>query len=188
MYALTFRHRIFAAQGANLMDKGSACVEAFQEINRQVCQLFGADDRSRRHEEVKFERDVEALVTHYLSKKLYTKTSGRAVEDLDVKRNTAKGRGIARGSPAPIIQTGEREYKSAVVDFMEVGASLSQGGKFDEFIHTTAIDVKIGYAKKSVFGTDSRNGFDKLAGKVDEGDGDLSTLPGVGGLGGGAYN
>ncbi len=169
----------------------------FQELSHRVSQLFGDEDHSRRHKDVKFERDIEALVTHFLNKKLYTKTSGRVVEDIEVKQSTAKGKSKVQGTATPLLQKsaapkfllpGERAHKSAVVDVMEVGASILNSGKFNEFIHSTAVDPKLGYASKAVFGADSSDGLDELAGEIDNGDGDSSALPGIGGLGGGAYD
>ncbi|KLO12438.1 hypothetical protein SCHPADRAFT_795811, partial [Schizopora paradoxa] len=59
--------RVFIARGSNvtedyIMGKGSACVEAFREISDFASKLFGNPERQRRHKEVQFLHDLEALV------------------------------------------------------------------------------------------------------------------------------
>ncbi|KAJ8089759.1 hypothetical protein PM082_018335 [Marasmius tenuissimus] len=45
-----------------IISKGSACVEAFRDISRRISRFSGNRDRSRRSKEMKFMKDIEALV------------------------------------------------------------------------------------------------------------------------------
>ena len=61
------RQRVFIAQGSGvtveyIIQKGSACVEAFHEISHLIANFFGDPDRARRSKEVAFHEDMRVLV------------------------------------------------------------------------------------------------------------------------------
>ncbi|KAI0063040.1 hypothetical protein BV25DRAFT_1765596, partial [Artomyces pyxidatus] len=58
--------RVFIAKGAGvtlkyIIEKGSACVEAFRDISHQFARTFGHADRARRHKEVDIGPDLRLL-------------------------------------------------------------------------------------------------------------------------------
>ncbi|KAJ7835165.1 hypothetical protein B0H14DRAFT_2363521 [Mycena olivaceomarginata] len=68
--------RVFIASGSGvtieyIMRKGSACVEAFRDITHLVANFFGDPDRARRSKKVKFNQDIEALVTEMQRRKFH---------------------------------------------------------------------------------------------------------------------
>ncbi|KAJ7890948.1 hypothetical protein B0H14DRAFT_3700607 [Mycena olivaceomarginata] len=74
--------RVFIASGSGvtieyIMRKGSACVEAFRDITHLVANFFGDPDRARRSKEVKFNQDIEALVTEMQRRKFHVVSKER---------------------------------------------------------------------------------------------------------------
>jgi len=127
--------RVFIAQGSRvtveyIIQKGSACVEAFREISHLIANFFGDPDHARRSKEVAFHEDmrvlVEEMVRHGLKK---LSPSGHFV-------------------PAPTKKTSTKTLTtpiSAIVDVQVGGAEIWQQGKFSEFIKNTTYDPALGY-------------------------------------------
>lgn len=175
------------------MEKGSACVEAFHELSHRVSQLFGDKDRSRRHKEVKFARDIEALVMHMLTRNVHSLTEDRIVPIMEKAKKVTRVPKNPKQEPKVF---GERDIKSAVVDVMIVGVASLQGGKFQEFLRTTTIDPNLGYpvgASEDGAALDEPDPSEENAqeggGTLEDGEGhdEEPSCPGVGGLGGHEY-
>ncbi|KAJ7714683.1 hypothetical protein B0H14DRAFT_3901740 [Mycena olivaceomarginata] len=169
-----------------MIEKGSAPVEAFREVTHQFARTFGFADRARRHKEVDVGQDLRLLTETMLDAQLHILTANRPVyAPLKVNK---KG----------VVASGPRV--SAVVDSFDTGAQALQGGKFSEFIRSTAWDPAAGYPvgaseltpdpndpliNGSVDRVDtnplSRDGFNDM----DDGDAHNQRFPGLGALGGG---
>ncbi|KAJ7890896.1 hypothetical protein B0H14DRAFT_3700502 [Mycena olivaceomarginata] len=170
-----------------MIEKGSAPVEAFREVTHQFARTFGFADRARRHKEVDVGQDLRLLTETMLDAQLHILTANRPVyAPLKVNK---KG----------VVASGPRV--SAVVDSFDTGAQALQGGKFSEFIRSTAWDPAAGYPvgaseltpdpndpliNGSVFDRVdtnplSRDGFNDM----DDGDAHNQRFPGLGALGGG---
>ena len=151
-----------------------------------------------RHKEVKFEHDLKVLVTHFTSKKVHIKTPDRIVEAASVasRQSIAKGNSKTHGGSAvprkpaapKFVIPGDRETKSAVSDVIEIGAAVLHSGKFDEFIQSTVVDPKFGYASKAGGFSGLDGSMAENSGEIDDSEGDLSAQPGIGGLGGGEFD
>ncbi|KAK7016711.1 hypothetical protein R3P38DRAFT_3321058 [Favolaschia claudopus] len=114
-----------------IIEKGSAPVEAFRELSHKFARTFGFADRSRRHKEVDVAQDLRLLAETMIHAKLHVLTANRPVYmPLKVSK---KG----------VVATGPRV--SAIVDSFVVGAQALHGGKFREFIRSTAWDPASGY-------------------------------------------
>ncbi|KAJ7877387.1 hypothetical protein B0H14DRAFT_3783481 [Mycena olivaceomarginata] len=109
-----------------IIEKGSAAVEAFREVSHQFARTFGFADRARRHKEVDVGQDLRLLTETMLDARLHVLTGNRPVY-VPLKVNK-------RGD----VATGPRV--SAIVDSLETGAQALHGGKFKEFIRSTAWD------------------------------------------------
>ncbi|KAJ7893420.1 hypothetical protein B0H14DRAFT_2559832 [Mycena olivaceomarginata] len=120
-----------ASQSSTLSRRGSAAVEAFREVSHQFARTFGFADRARRHKEVDVGQDLRLLTKTMLDARLHVLTGNRPVY-VSLKVNK-------RGD----VATGPRV--SAIVDSLETGAQALHGGKFKEFIHSTAWDPASGY-------------------------------------------
>ena len=58
---------MFIAQGNGvtveyIIEKGSACIEAFRDVTQRVSRYFGNPDISRRAKEISFAEDMRVLV------------------------------------------------------------------------------------------------------------------------------
>ncbi|KAJ7339198.1 hypothetical protein DFH08DRAFT_812588 [Mycena albidolilacea] len=114
-----------------IIEKGSAAVEAFHEVSHQFAYTFEFVDRARRHKEVDVGQDLRLLTETMLDAQLHVLTGNRPVYVL-LKVNK-------RGD----VATGPRV--STIVDLLETGAQALHGGKFKEFIRSTAWDPASGY-------------------------------------------
>ncbi|KAF8962191.1 hypothetical protein BDZ97DRAFT_1663230, partial [Flammula alnicola] len=127
--------RVFIAKGSGvtvvyIIEKGSACVEIFRDISHKVERTFGHTDRSRRHKEVSTEQDLRLLAEEMMSAHLHEQTSDREI------LSAAKVNKNSKVTSPP---------QSMIFDSFDVGAKLLNGGKFTEFVRTTAWDPAIGY-------------------------------------------
>ncbi|KAJ7803566.1 hypothetical protein B0H14DRAFT_3777036 [Mycena olivaceomarginata] len=114
-----------------IIEKGSAAAEAFREVSHQFARTFGFADRARRHKEVDVGQDLRLLTETMLDARLHVLTGNRPIY-VPLKVNK-------RGD----VATGPRV--SAIVDSLETGAQALHGGKFKEFIRSTAWDPASGY-------------------------------------------
>lgn len=143
-----YAHREYVAQGSNLtekyiIEKGSACVEAFREISKHVSKLFGNSERQRRHKEVQFHHDLEALVNDLVSKAIHVLTADRNVYPQGKIDTLSATEDTSDNMDLPNVR------KSGVNDLFILGAAALQGGKFNEFIRDSLIDPELGYPLKS---------------------------------------
>ncbi|KAJ7598550.1 hypothetical protein C8J56DRAFT_1039439 [Mycena floridula] len=127
--------RVFIAQGSGvtvkyIIEKGSACVEAFRDITHLVANFFGDPDRSRRHKELAFTEDMCILVDDMRQKQVHI-TTEQFVPAMPKKTK----RKITK-TPPP---------QSAIFDVQVVGSGLWAKGKFWEFIKSTTYDPALGY-------------------------------------------
>ncbi|KAJ7722835.1 hypothetical protein B0H16DRAFT_1473181 [Mycena metata] len=129
--------RVYIASGAGvtiqyIIRKGSACVEAFRDISHMVANFFGDPDRARRHKEVKFQQDIEALVSEMQRLKFHVVST--------------KAHFVPAPPPKKISKktTADTSPRSAVVDVFVKG-SEEWNSKFNEFIRATTYDKELGY-------------------------------------------
>ncbi|KAK7028602.1 hypothetical protein R3P38DRAFT_2622936 [Favolaschia claudopus] len=130
---------VFIASGSGvtveyIIQKGSACVEAFRDVTHMVANFFGDPDRARRHKEVKFNQDLEALVSEMQRRKFHVISETRHFVPAPPKRipkNPPK-------NPPPI-----EPPRSAIVDVFVKGAE-EWNGKFYDFIKSTTFDPALG--------------------------------------------
>ncbi|KAH7905106.1 hypothetical protein BJ138DRAFT_1018176 [Hygrophoropsis aurantiaca] len=184
--------RVFIAKGSGvtlryIIEKGSACVEAFREISHLFARTFGYADRARRHKEVDIGQDLRLLTEDMFRARLHVPTADRGVlTAAKVNKKTGK---VTVAS------------QSAIVDCFDTGIQLLNDGKFSEFIHTTTWDPAVGYPVDVLLSqaeaTDVlRNGsiFDSVDENpitrddfddIDDGDTHKQRCPGLGSLGGG---
>lgn len=160
-------------------------MEAFREVSHNFARTFGFADRARRHKEVG--QDLRLLVETMLDAQLHILTADRPFyAPLKVNK---KG----------VVSSGPRH--SAIIDSLDTGAETLNGGKFREFIHTTAWDPAAGYPvgtqenelneddpliNGSVFDRTDKNPLarDGFA-DTDDGHSHVQRYPGLGSLGGG---
>ncbi|KAJ7709249.1 hypothetical protein B0H14DRAFT_3172483 [Mycena olivaceomarginata] len=170
-----------------IIKKGSAPVEVFREVSHQFACTFGFADRARRHKEVDVEQDLRLLTETILDAQLHVLTANRPIY-VPLKVNK-KGQ----------VATGPQV--SSIVDSFATGAQALHGGKFKDFIRSTAWDSASGYPVETpevsseaddplVNGSAfdhvnqnplSRDGFND----VDDGDTHQQRYLGLGSLGGG---
>ncbi|KAJ7789131.1 hypothetical protein B0H14DRAFT_3574840 [Mycena olivaceomarginata] len=168
--------RINIAKGSGvtikyIIEKGSAPVEVFREVSHQFARTFGFADRARRHKEVDVEQDLRLLTETILDAQLHVLTANRPIY-----------------VPLKVNKKGQ------------VATGL-HGGKFKDFIRSTAWDPASGYPVQTpevsseaddplVNGSAfdhvnqnplSRDGFND----VDDGDTHQQRYLGLGSLGGG---
>ncbi|KAJ7688510.1 hypothetical protein B0H16DRAFT_1753086 [Mycena metata] len=117
-----------------IIRKGSACVEAFRDVTHMVANFFGDPDRSRRSKGVKFNQDIEALVTEMQRLKFH---KVRTIKHF-VPAPPKKAPKVAPKNPAPI-----QPPRSAIIDVFVKGAE-EWNGKFTEFIKSTTYDPALG--------------------------------------------
>lgn len=127
--------RVFIAQGSGvtinyIIQKGSACVEAFREITHIVAQFFGNRDAARRSKEVAFMEDMRVLVEDMEKHGLHHDTSSKHFVPA---LKSVKGR--KKTTPE----------KSAIVDVLVEGAEAWEHGKFKEYLNATTYDPATGY-------------------------------------------
>jgi hypothetical protein len=116
------------------MRKGSVCVEAFRDITHLVANFFGDPDRARRSKEVKFNQDIEALVTEMQRRKFHVVSKERHFVPAPPKKPSKKPPKNPRSPEPP---------RSAIVDVFVLGAE-QWNGKFTEFIKATTFDAALG--------------------------------------------
>ncbi|KAJ6464708.1 hypothetical protein DFH09DRAFT_1488636 [Mycena vulgaris] len=189
--------RVFIASGAGvtveyIIQKGSACVEAFRDITHMVANFFGDPDRARRSKEVKFNQDIEALVTEMQRRKFHVVSKVPHFVPAPPKKAPKNPPKNTSPPTAP---------RSAIVDVFIKGAE-EWNGKFTDFIKSTTFDKALnGYppaAESSSAGPrdttlDTNTAFDSLTSNPLTFDsyGDLhgnedgSGISGTGALGGG---
>ncbi|KAJ7866071.1 hypothetical protein B0H14DRAFT_3595315 [Mycena olivaceomarginata] len=131
--------RVFIASGAGvtveyIIRKGSACVEAFRDVTHMVANFFGDPDRARRSKEVKFNQDLEALVTEMQRRKFHKVSPTRHFVPAPPKKVPK----VAPKKPPPV-----EAQRSAIVDVFVKGAE-EWNGKFAEFIKSTTYDPALG--------------------------------------------
>ncbi|KAJ7704166.1 hypothetical protein B0H16DRAFT_719592 [Mycena metata] len=131
--------RAFIASGAGvtveyIIRKGSACVEAFRDVTHMVANFFGDPDRARRSKEVKFNQDLEALVTEMQRRKFHKISATKHFVPAPPK----KAPEVAPKNPPPV-----EAQRSAIVDVFVKGAE-EWNGKFAEFIKSTTYDPALG--------------------------------------------
>ncbi|KAJ7443553.1 hypothetical protein FB451DRAFT_1568645 [Mycena latifolia] len=131
--------RVFIASGAGvtveyIIRKGSACVEAFRDITHMVANFFGDPDRARRSKEVKFNQDLEALVSEMLRRKFHVVSKEGHFVAAPPKKAPAK----PPKNPRPV-----EPPRSAIVDVFVKGAE-EWNGKFGDFIKSTTYDAALG--------------------------------------------
>ncbi|KAJ7586010.1 hypothetical protein C8J56DRAFT_1052373 [Mycena floridula] len=119
--------RVFIAQGNGvtvkyIIEKGSACVEAFRDISHLVVNFFGDPDRARRSKELAFTEDMRVLVEEMVQKDLHKLSAN--CEVLVPAREPAKGRKAPKNPKPP---------QSAIVDVLIEGAK------------STSFDPALGY-------------------------------------------
>jgi hypothetical protein len=174
------RQRVFIAQGSGvtveyIIQKGSACVEAFHEISHLIANFFGDPDCARHSKEVAFHEDMRVLVEERERHHLFQLSS--------------KGHFV----PAPAKKTSKKTTTtpiSAIVDVQVGGAEIWQQGKFSDFIKATTYDPALGYPIDSPEDHDTRldtqTVFDNTISNPDvDVHGDESGESGIGSLGGG---
>ncbi|KAJ7481934.1 hypothetical protein FB451DRAFT_1171061 [Mycena latifolia] len=170
-----------------IIEKGSAPVEAFREVSHKFARTFGFADRARRHKEVDVGQDLRLLTETIMDAQLHVLTPNRPIyAPLKVNK---KG----------VVAAGPRV--SAIVDSFDVGAQILNGGKFREFIRSTAWDPAAGYPVEAPETTPNSNDplvngsvFDRVDenplardgfNDTDDGDAHEQRYPGLGALGGG---
>ncbi|KAJ7447287.1 hypothetical protein B0H11DRAFT_1878746 [Mycena galericulata] len=131
--------RVFIASGSGvtveyIIRKGSACVEAFRDITHMVANFFGDPDRARRSKEVKFNQDLEALVTEMQRHKFHVVSKDPHFVPAPPKKPPKKPPKNLRPPEPP---------RSAIVDIFVKGAE-EWNGKFTEFIKSTTFDPALG--------------------------------------------
>ncbi|KAJ7784977.1 hypothetical protein DFH07DRAFT_763594 [Mycena maculata] len=131
--------RVFIASGSGvtveyIICKGSACVEAFRDITHMVANFFGDPDRVRRSKEVKFNQDLEALVTEMQRRKFHVVSKDPHFVPVPPKKPPKKPPKNPRPPEPP---------RSAIVDIFVKGAE-EWNGKFTEFIKSTTFDPALG--------------------------------------------
>ncbi|KAJ7435714.1 hypothetical protein B0H11DRAFT_2295371 [Mycena galericulata] len=131
--------RVFIASGSGvtveyIIRKGSACVEAFRDITHMVANFFGDPDRARRSKEVKFNQDLEALVTEMQRRKFHVVSKDPHFVPAPPKKPPKKPPKNPRPPEPP---------RSAIVDIFVKGAE-EWNGKFTEFIKSTTFDPALG--------------------------------------------
>jgi hypothetical protein len=114
-----------------IQDKGSACVEALDEIGHLVARYFGDPDRSRRSKEIAFHDDLQTLV-------------GEMLTPAHNPHITSPGRVIYPPSSTSTGKKAAKSQQSAITDVLELGAEVWQA-KFKEFIQSTSYDPALGY-------------------------------------------
>lgn len=129
--------RVFIASGSGvtveyIIRKGSACVEAFRDVTHMVANFFGDPDRARRSKEVKFNQDLEALVSEMQRLKFHKVSTTRHFVAAPPKKPSK-----AKNPPPP------EPLRSAIVDVFVKGAE-EWNGKFTEFIRSTTYDPALG--------------------------------------------
>ncbi|KAJ7805523.1 hypothetical protein B0H14DRAFT_3153397 [Mycena olivaceomarginata] len=152
--------RVFIASGSGvtieyIMRKGSACVEAFRDITHLVANFFGDPDRARRSKEVKFNPDIEALVTEMQRRKFHVVSKERHFVPAPPKKPSKKPPKNPRSPEPP---------RSAIVDVFVLGAE-QWNGKFTEFIKATTFDAALGGYPVAV--ESSNSGYTDLHGDAD---------------------
>ncbi|KAJ7455023.1 hypothetical protein B0H11DRAFT_1740201 [Mycena galericulata] len=131
--------RVFIASGSGvtveyIIQKGSACVEAFRDITHMVANFFGDPDRARRSKEAKFNQDLEALVSEMQRRKFHVVSREKHFVPAPPKKapkNPPK-------NPRPL-----EPPRSAIVDVFVKGIE-EWNGKFDDFIKSTTYDAALG--------------------------------------------
>jgi len=113
-----------------IIEKGSACVEAFRDVSELVSKFFGNPDRSRRSKEISFQEDLRVLVEDQ--------------ERLIMHRETATVRPVLAPRKATTKNVNEPEA-SAIFDGQVAGAEIWLNGKFCEFVKSTTYDPAVGY-------------------------------------------
>ncbi|KAJ7190204.1 hypothetical protein GGX14DRAFT_580009 [Mycena pura] len=131
--------RVFIASGAGvtveyIIRKGSACVEAFRDVTHMVANFFGDPDRARRSKEVKFNQDLEALVTEMQRRKFHKISTTKHFVPAPPKKPPK----VAPKNPPPV-----EAQRSAIIDVFVKGAE-EWNGKFTEFIKSTTYDPALG--------------------------------------------
>lgn len=111
-----------------IIEKGSACIEAFRDVTQRVSRYFGNPDLSRRAKEMSFEEDMRVLIEDMERRAIHKAPKARMVPALN-KKSAKK----------------PQEPTSAIIDVQVAGAEIWQGGKFKEFLRSTTFDPKIGY-------------------------------------------
>lgn len=167
--------KVFIAQGSGvtieyIMKKGSACVESFREISHRLAIAFGDPDRARRHKEVRFNLDLQALAEDMKKNQIFEHLPGRFIA-AEAKKSSK-----------------DKSDESAVVDIITKGSAVA-GAKWVPFLHETTFDKALGYP----VGATSEQDEGEAMGAVNEVSqediemvGDMETVcPGFGGLGGG---
>lgn len=177
--------RVFIAKGSGvtldyIVNKGSACVETFRDINHHIAQTFGHADRSRRHREVSIERDVECLCSDLLASRVHTLTANRIIL-----------------TPAKFNRQGKQTAppNRAVKDCWAQGYTYLSSGKFREHMRTSAYDGTASNSQdegadnepdEPFMQHDEENPLQRDGElDMDDGDGIVSRFPGLGSLGGG---
>ncbi|KAI0061124.1 hypothetical protein BV25DRAFT_795265 [Artomyces pyxidatus] len=180
--------RVFIAKGSGvsveyIIEKGSACVEAFREISHSFARTFGHADRARRHKEVDVGQDLRLLTENMLHARLHVKTPDRpiyAALPKKTKKNT-------NATTTP---------RTAIVDALDTGAEAWNDGKFTEYLRTTTWDPALGYPVGSSTIDDvllNGTAFDQIDNPLsvdafddtDDGDDHAPRCTGLGSLGGG---
>ena len=126
--------RVFIASGNGvtieyIMEKGSACVEAFRDISHRVANFFGDPDARRRSKEVAFMEDMRVLVEEMTKRNSHVLAAGQHFVPAPAPKGKKKG---------------SAEPRSAVFDVIDAGAEIWQG-KFFEYVRSTTYDPASGY-------------------------------------------
>jgi hypothetical protein len=129
--------RVFIAQGSGvtikyIIQKGSACVEAFREITHIVSQFFGNHNAARRSKEVAFMEDMRVLVEDMEKHRLHYATSSKHFVPALKSAKAHSGKRTAT-------------EKSAIFDMLVEGAEAWEHGKSKEYINVTTYDPATGY-------------------------------------------
>jgi hypothetical protein len=114
-----------------IIEKGSACVEAFREITHIVSQFFGSRDASRQSKEVAFMEDMCVLV-----------------EDLEKHRlhhSTPTKHFVPALKPASGRKKNNDQENSAIFDILVHSAEGWAHGKLEEYLNTTTYNPATGY-------------------------------------------
>ena len=124
--------RVFIAQGNGvtvkyIMEKGSACVEAFREVTNRVSKFFGNSDIPRQSKEISFLEDMRVLV--------------KDMEQRGIHRSPPEKRMV----PADKKQSGKKEAVSAIVDVQVLSVEIWQNGEFTDFLKNTTYEPATGY-------------------------------------------
>lgn len=128
-----------------IINKGSACIEAFRTVSHVVSAFFGSNDPNRRSKEIAFREDLRVLVEHMEQNELHWRITEHFIPKVPTSKQVAASAKRAKSSKQaqqPKIP------QSAVLDVMEEGAHVWHS-RWDEFMQATTYDKAVGWASST---------------------------------------